>query len=335
MSRCGTRGGFLLSIDQIRERVAVVVPVYFDPSVPETKILGILEPVFRDQALFCRSERTLIVVDRGTTAERVLLSSPGASFDGLPVHVLPENRAKAGAVAAGLAAILEDRDFQFVITRDCDGDHSAEDIPRLVRMGCDLGEQSENERVAVIGARPSLEKPMGWVREQWERLTNRVLLELVRYSLARVTAVADERFFGGQDPDLQSGYRLYSREAAVQTVQCLEALPEDRTLWTFSCEYVPFAEIMIQGGIFGQVQRLTLVEQPVTSYGSVDLAEAYGRVMIYVGNRYGISTKNLLQIYDNAASSQSLFFTDDREDLLRCRSLILDSVPLSRGPRFV
>ncbi len=323
------------SIDQIRDLVAVVVPVHFDPSVPENQIYNILEPVFRDQALFCRPERSLVVVDRNTAAERVLSSSPNASFSGLPIHVLPKNRAKAGAVAAGLAGVMENSDFQFVITRDCDGDHAAEDIPRLVSMGFDIQEQVENELISVIGARQSLEKPMGWVREQWERLTNRILLDLVRFSLAQAGAVADERFWGGQDPDLQSGYRLYSRKAAEQAVRCLEALPEDRTVWTFSCEYVPFAELMIRGGIFGQVRRLTLVEQPVTSYGSVDLAEAYGRLMVYVGNNYGIPTSVLLQSFDNAVSSLSLFFTDRREELLRCRRLISADAPLSRGPQFI
>ncbi|HUV14853.1 MAG TPA: hypothetical protein VMY18_14515 [Acidobacteriota bacterium] len=325
----------MLSIDQVRDLVAVVVPVYFDPSVSEDQIYNILEPVFRGQALFCRPERSLVLVDRDTTAERVLLSSPNASFSGLPIHVLPENRAKAGAVSAGLARILENPDNRFVITRDCDGDHVAEDIPRLVSLAFEIQDQVENELVSVIGARPSLEKPMGWVREQWELLTNRILLDLVRFSLARTGAVIDERFWGGQDPDLQSGYRLYSRKAAEETVRCIEALPEDRTIWTFSCEYLPFAELMIRGGIFGQVQRLTLVEQPVTSYGSVDLAEVYGRLMVYVASNYEIPASVLLQVFDNAVGSLSLFYTDRREELLRCRRLISVDAPMLRGPQFI
>lgn len=325
----------MLSIDQVRDQVAVVVPVYFDPSVPEDRIHDILEPVFRDQAVFCRPEHSLIVVDRHSAAERVLLNSPNASFSGLPVHVLSENRAKAGAVAAGLTRIMEESGFQFVITRDCDGDHAAEDIPRLVNMGSDIKEQTHQELVSVIGARPSLEKPMGWVREQWELLTNTVLLDLVNFLLAQERAVVDKRFWGGQDPDLQSGYRLYSRKAAEKAVSCLEALPENRTIWTFSCEYIPFAELMIRGGIFGQVQRLTLVEQPVTSYGSVDLAEAYGSLMSFVSISYEIPTPILVQIFDNAMCSLSLFFTDKKEDLLRCRQLIATDDSMSPGPRFV
>jgi len=325
----------VLSIDQVRDLVAVVVPVYFDPSVPEDQIYNILEPVFRGQALYCRPERSLVVVDRDTAAERVLLGSPDASFSGLPIHVLQENRAKAGAISAGLARIMENPDIRFVITRDCDGDHAAEDIPRLLSMGVDILDQTGNELVSVIGARQSLEKPMGWVREQWELLTNRILLDLVRFSLAQAGAVADERFWGGQDPDLQSGYRLYSQKAAEETVRCIEALPEDRTIWTFACEYIPFAELMIKGGIFGQVQRLTLVEQPVTSYGSVDLADVYGRLMVYVAKNYQIPTPVLLQSFDNAVGSLSLFYTNRREDLLRCRGLVSDDTPMSRGPEFI
>ena len=37
----------MLSIDQVRDQVAVVVPFYFDPSVPEDQIYKSLEGVER------------------------------------------------------------------------------------------------------------------------------------------------------------------------------------------------------------------------------------------------------------------------------------------------
>jgi hypothetical protein len=318
----------LLPVARTREVLAVVVPVHFLSSVPEPQIRDILSSVFGEADLFCRRKHLLAVVDRGTTAEKVL-----QEFPGLRIHSLQKNRGKAGAIGSGLAELLETSDARYFATRDCDGDHAQEDLSRLVSLAAYVERVTGSSRVAVMGARPSLEKPMGWVRDQWERLTNAVLVDLLQYALARGGRVTDRRFWGGSEPDIQSGYRVYSREAAEQTRDVLTGLPEERDILTFACEFVPFADLVAAGGVTAQAQRFTLIEQPVSNYGGVDFGRVYGRLLAYVADRHDVPRPIVRQIFDNRLVGMSLFFTGAREELFKARRLVDANAPrLSSAP---
>lgn len=326
----------MLSIDQARELLAVVVPVYFDPSVEEGTIRGILEGTFSDQALFCRLERTLLVVDRDTRAEAILKNAaPGSSFYNLPLSVLEQNRGKAGAVRSGLAQLLETTSAPYLVTRDCDGDHAAEDLARIVSLAQDIHQDTGKELISVFGVRPSLEKPMGWLREQWEFLINKVFEDVAEFLLAQKGKVLDKRYWNGYPLDAQSGYRLYTRGAAQRAVQCLASVPDEKELLTFACEILPFLALALEGAAVGQVQRLTLVEQPVSSYCRIALSRVYGGLLAYIRDCYDIPASVLLQIFDNHLVASSLYFTDFRSELLECRRRILADAPPPLLPRFL
>ena len=326
----------MLSVSEARDKLGVVVPIFFDPGVSRETILPILEGVFRDSSLFCRPGHLLAVVDQDTIVDELFSNPPsGSALLGIPVHRLEKNRAKAGAVNEGLQRLMMESDASYLVTRDCDGDHILEDIPRMVSLAVDVQERTGQGVVSVMGGRPSLEKPMGWLRQEWEFFTNRVLIDLVSFSLARQNKVIDQRFWNGVTPDIQSGYRVYSREAAERVVECLSSLPEDRKVLMLACESVPFTELLIEGGIFAQVQRLTLVEQPVSSYGQVDFAENYGHLISFLGVRYKIPNQILLQIVDNALVSRSIYFTDFREQLFRFRNRIAPGALPPKLPGFV
>ncbi len=316
--------------------VAVLVPVYFDSSVDEETVLRILEATFTDQDLFCFPQRALIVVDEGSVAEAVLSRASSESpWRDVPQHVLERNRGKAGAVQEGLARLLEMTDATYLVTRDCDGDHVIEDIVRLVRMAEDIQVEPEAERISVFGARPSLEKPMGWLRDQWERLTNQVATDLAEFLLARQGRVVDKRYWNGYPLDAQSGYRLYNRSAAQGVVQCLQSVPDNREILTFACEILPFLDVLLSGGVIGQVQRLTLVEQPASSYRDVSLPQIYGRLLAHIGKRYRVPEATVVQMFDNHLVGSSLYYTDHRGALLECRSYICGQAPPPRMARFL
>ena len=173
----------MLSVSEAREKLAVVVPVYFEPSVGKETILPILQNVFKDSELFCRPECLVAVVDRDSKAEELLQSSANGPLPGLRVHQLQKNRAKAGAIREGLQVLLDTTRAEYFVTRDCDGDHILEDIPRMVSLAEDVRLQTGREVVTVMGVRPSLEKPMSWARQEWELLTNLILLELSSFLL--------------------------------------------------------------------------------------------------------------------------------------------------------
>lgn len=318
----------LLTLAECRRQTGVVVPFFFRPSVPESMIRTLVDRVLTDSGIYCDPSNLVTVVDRGSVVERVLEEYPG-----LRVHVLPRNRAKAGAVAAGLRALLETTGAQALVTRDGDADHSLEDLPRLVSRLQEMREADGEGPAFVMGGRISLEKPMGWVRDQWELLTNRILTDLTAFRLAQSGRVIDRRFWGGSPPDIQSGYRAYSRQGAELAVKCLDEVPEDRKILTFACEFVPFTEILAAGGQAGQVLRSTLVEQPVSSYATTDYASAYGHLLVYMAERFGVSREILARITSNYAGDLSLQYTDYRADLQRFLDLV-GTGPV-RGPGFV
>jgi hypothetical protein len=326
----------MLSVTEARSRIAVVVPVYFNPDVSRETILPILEGVFRDSSLFCRPENLLAVVDQDTVAEQILSDPPaGSELKGISWHRLEENRAKAGAVNEGLQRLLEVSNAEYFVTRDCDGDHILEDIPRMISMAVDVQTSAGQDLVAVMGGRPSLEKPMGWLRQEWEFLTNTVMVDLVSFALARQGRVIDRKFWNGLTPDVQSGYRVYSRSAAERTVRSLSSLPDRREVRMLACEPVPFGDLILEGAIFAQVNRLTLVEQPVSSYSRVDFGENYGHLVSFLGDRYEIPREVLVQIVDNAMVSRSIYFTDSRSQLLEFRDLIAPGEAPPNLPGFV
>jgi len=322
----------LLTRAEVLDLTAVVIPAYFSPSVAEARIRNILDGVVVDAEFFCRPDRLAIVVDGGSHTESVL-----DAMGGLNLVRLERNRGKAGAVAAGLEALLRSTDAGFFATRDCDGDHLQEDLPRLVSLAASMRETTGNPMVCAMGARPSLAKPMGWVREQWEQLTNRVLVDLASYVLARKEQVLDRRFWNGMEPDLQSGYRVYSREAAEVAVECLNRVPDQPGILTFACEFVPFAELTERGGLFGQAQRLTLVEQPVSSYSAVDYAGTYGWLLGYLADEWKVSRSRLLRLFDNHLGWSALYFSNEKESVERGRRILygLDDPPAAVLPGFV
>jgi hypothetical protein len=314
----------------------MVVPTYFEPTVGRSRIQSILERTFAAQVVFCRPEATLVVVDSGSVVEGVFREAPRDSvLWGLPLLVLERNRGKTGAIRAGLRRLLEQSEAPFMVTRDCDGDNMIEDLPRLSSMARQLAQICPDVPVSVFGARPSLEKPMSWFREQWERVTNRVIVEMVQLLLARKERVLDQRFWNGYPLDLQSGYRLYNRSGAALAVQSLSELPEDREVYLLACEVLPFLDLSLQAGIVGQIQRGTLVEQPVSSYNSIDFGRYYGRLLAFVGERYQIPRPIIRQLFDNSLVSSSAFFSPMREELLRCRMVIDPDAPPVVLPEFL
>jgi len=324
----------VFSITETRQRVAILVPVYFEPSVEETQVRSILENTFAEHSLFCDQENTLAVVDAGTVAESVLKNSSRRSrLYGIPLCCLEKNHGKTGAVREGLRQLLAQSGAEFFLSRDCDGDHLLTDLPRVVSMADRMEKILAHETVTIFGTRPSLEKPMNWKRQQWEVLTNSVTVDLTEFVVSRRNGrILDRRFWNGYPLDLQSGYRLYSRAAAELAVDSLTVLPDERNVYLMACEMMPFPEISVSGGVVGQVQRATMVEQPVSSYSQVPFARVYADLFLFIAEHYQIPESVLLSSFDNHLVSSQAFFSDLREELLQCRHRISPDAPSVQLP---
>lgn len=124
----------------------------------------------------------VLVVDDGSrdgTAEE-------ARAAGAEVLVLPENRGKGVALRTAFDTLIP-RGYSGIVTLDADGQHLPEEIPRLLEAGpADL----------VLGTRDHLFRDMGTVRRTSNRLSSWAISFAAGQSLS----------------DVQTGFRLYSRE---------------------------------------------------------------------------------------------------------------------------
>ena len=299
----------------------MVVPVYFDPSLEEERVRQILRATLSDQSLFLEASRVVLVVDRGTAAEHILEELNLDLQLGSRTVRLERNQGKMGAVREGLRQLLQEP-VRYLVTRDCDGDHVLEDLGRIVQLAEEIREAVPGRPISVFGSRPSLERPMEWVRKEWEILTNSVFESLTEFLLAREGQVLDRRYWNGYPLDMQSGYRLYDRKAAELTIGSLDRLPDDRDTYLMACEMAPFVELSLEGGVIGQIQRMTRVEQPVSSFKAIDFATSYGRLLRFLADLHGIDPGLLLRIFDNHMLGSEIFFSSARAQVLKCRDLI-------------
>jgi len=305
---------------EIKSRVAQLVPVHFTAEVPSEQVRRILESTFADNSYFCSPRETWVVVDSGTPAEDAFRTAEdGSPLHGLKLLTLDTNRGKTGAIREGLSWILGESRADYLVTRDCDGDNRIEDLPRLMLLADSMKGRGP---VSVFGCRPSLSKPMNWERLQWESITNQVVLELTGYLLARQGKTLLKNYWNQPELDLQSGYRLYDREAAMIASQSLQELPDDREVYLLACEISPFIEFSLQAGRVGQVYRSTQVEQPVSSYAEINFAVFYGKLLAYHADCYEIERSLLRQMFDNALVESEGMQSALRTALMKCRQII-------------
>jgi glycosyltransferase involved in cell wall biosynthesis len=130
----------------------------------------------------------VLVVDDGSTDD----TSARARAAGADVERLPVNQGKGTALGVAFAALLE-RGVDGVITLDADGQHLAEEIPRLLALVPDAD--------LVLGTREHLFAEMSRMR----RWSNRMSSQAISWAAGQPMA------------DVQTGFRYYSR-AMIETV---------------------------------------------------------------------------------------------------------------------
>ena len=163
---------------------------------------------------------------------------------------------------------------------------------------------------------------MEWARKEWEILTNGIFESLTEFLLARKGRVLDRRYWNGYPLDLQSGYRLYNRRGAELALRSFERLPDERATYLMACEMVPFLEISLESGLVGQVQRMTRVEQPVSSFKGIDFATSYAMLLVFLRDLYQIDSGVVLSVFDNHMLGSEMFFSSARREVLKCRDLL-------------
>jgi glycosyltransferase involved in cell wall biosynthesis len=150
-------------------------------------------PCFNEQATIASVARSVspqvghvIVIDDGST-DRTALEAEKA---GAEVIRHASNKGKGQALRAGMLRARE-LNFEWALTLDGDGQHTADDIPKF--FDC----ISKTSAKLVVGNRMSAAHKMPWLRRVVNRWVSR-----------RLSAAAGQKF-----PDSQCGFRLVDLQA--------------------------------------------------------------------------------------------------------------------------
>jgi hypothetical protein len=164
-------------------RLAVAIPAY-EAALSVGSVIARTLPIVR---------RVLVVDDGSRDGTAAVAREAGAE-----VHVLPFNRGKGAALRAAFE-ILFSSGVTSVVTMDADGQHLPEEIPRLLGAaeGADL----------VLGTRDHLFAQMSTLR----RYSNVVSSRAISWAAGQLIS------------DVQTGFRLYTRELIART-----GFPESR-----------------------------------------------------------------------------------------------------------
>jgi len=316
--------------------LGMVVPVWYPVDAEPELAHSLLEDTLSGVEHFCRPEHLVLVLDGQAVWQEMVQKA--AANRGAHYVYLPTNLGKGAAVAAGIN-VLRDADLRFIVTRDSDGDHMIGDMPALLTLAEQMEEETGNAFLIVSGGRQDRVRPLGFERAEYEEVTDRVLWQALQYHAAQQGRVLSSAYFAsyGDWPDIQSGYKVYSVEAAriAATVlaEACEGTP-DGGLARCGVETMPAVEILAASGVIGVIARRTYQVQPVSGYRGVEGCKMYGEPLLWAFRRLEIPGEVACVMLDDALlRSRLLFDALRRAKALEIRSFVLAGLGIDRPPR--
>jgi hypothetical protein len=316
----------------MRRSLGMLIPVWFPPTLSDDEVRDNLLDTLHDCEHFLPWEHAVLVVDGDARSYAVVqdLQSSCRQRHGQAFNVIycTENGGKGAAVFRGTQWFLEKDGLEYLTTRDADGDHALNDLVNLMRLALALRASESTDKVIVVGRRNHPHRALGWMRGELEALLNRVLVDAVRFALAQRQQVLNTRYFSlaGEYPDLNSGYKIYSRRVCELMVERKWERPPwvGPEIFRYGVEAVPFVEGAMAGGIVGEITRLTQ-EPDFSSHGAFARPETNGSVLLWTFVRLGIGVLQAAAILDNHLLRPTLW-TDPqgKASLLELRRYVLD-----------
>lgn len=316
----------------IRDSVGMLIPIWFREETGEQGCYELLGRALEDVELFVRPDNLLLVVDGCPVAEgparRLHAEMAERLGEACRLRVLEENLGKGGAVVEGFRQLLGHEGLRWFSIRDDDGDHSIYDLPHLFRLGEQMLSQERTDTIIVCGRRAGRDRPLGTWRAEYERLLAELVWEALKAALARDGKALNSQYLNAyaRYPDLQSGYKLYSRAAAQLAADCLQreaAQYPDYELLGWGVEVVPAVEALLAGGLWGEMMRITYETQPQSTFDRTDLWGSYGREAAWALRRLELPPAQALQLMDNILPHCRLYQGGvGRDELLRLRAFV-------------
>jgi hypothetical protein len=318
-------------MDVMRRSLGMLIPVWFPSTLDDDQVRGTLLDMLHDCDHFVPWGHVVLVVDGDARSYAVVqdLQAACRQRHGQTFEVVysVENGGKGAAVLHGTRWFLERDGLEYLATRDADGDHLLNDLVNLMRLALALRADEDTESIIVVGRRNHPHRALGWIRGEFETLLNRVLVDAVRFALARRQQVLNTRYYSltGDCPDLHSGYKVYSRRVCERMVE----QPWERPPWVgseiyrYGVEAVPFVEGVMAGAVVGEITRLTR-EPEFSGHGAFSQPESNGSVLLWTFLRLGIAAPQAATVIDNHLPRLSLW-TDPagRASLLELRRYVL------------
>jgi len=319
-------------MDTLRSAVGMVIPVWFPTHLTSQQIQESLLSTLDDCDHYLPWHHIVLAVDGDERSYQIARDLQAAcqqrhstTFD---IIYQAENCGKGSAVSLGVQWFLEKEGLTYLTIRDADGDHALNDLPTLFRLAHHVQAAEQTDTLIIIGRRNQTHRALGFIRGEFEALLNRVLVEAVRFALARHQMILKSQYFSlsAEYPDIHSGYKLYSRHVCELMVR----QPWEHPPWVageiyrYGVEAVPFIEGALAGGIVGEVTRLT-GEPRFTGHNAFARSETNGSVILWTFLRLGIGPSQAAAILDNHISRPTLW-TDPqgREALLQLRRYVLE-----------
>jgi hypothetical protein len=322
-----------------RHSLGMVIPVWFPPTVTDGRVRENLLATLRGCEHYLPWEHVVLVVDGDARSAAIVQELQGAwrqrhgqAFD---VVYSPENRGKGFAVFRGAEWFLERHDLHYLAVRDADGDHALNDLANLMRLTAVLRADTGSDALIIIGRRNHPHRALGWIRGEFETLLNRVLVESLRFAMARRQEVLKTQYFSLSDeyPDIHSGYKVYSRKICELIVQRTWERPPwvGAEIFRYGVEAVPFVEGAMAGAIVGEVTRLTR-EPEFSGHAAFARPETNGSVLLWAFLRLGITPQQATVLLDNHMSRLALW-TDPhgRESLVELRRYVSEGLVRATG----
>ena len=320
-------------------KLGVVIPAWFSPELPPAQVRELLLHTLAGSQRLAPPERLVLVVDGAPAVSAVAheLQTDWTRDLGAPFVLLdlPENGGKGAAVAAGLQYLCAAEPPAYCLTRDADGDHRVSDMPRLVLLAEQIAREQDTGLVAVIGGRQSVHRPMNWLRGELELWLDEVATEAYKLALAQTGAALNTQYYAayGSYADLESGCKCFSAAAArlaAETLRSEAAKHPELDLLRWACEILPLTEVVLAGGVIGEVRRLTYEGQPASGYEGPQSIPLYANQLIWLAQRLALTRRQAAQLLDNALLRRGMWSDGEaRAIALDIRARVL--APLS-GP---
>lgn len=312
-------------------KTGVVIPVYF----PENIDSSYGEELLRDNVgIYCEQvmdpQMICLSVDGRKYGEDV--AGRIAEEFGVSQIASQENLGKLAAAGNGFRYLKEKFEPEYIAVVDSDGDHFANELLNFIRAAQHITSHTGNDRVLILGRRISRHRPMGYLRGELEELADRILLDVLYYNAAiknkplrlESANVLDEF------PDFHSGYKLFSQATAEHVFSRTPMMSDvsQSCYYRHACEAVMVIEAIENDAYLGVVNRSTINEQPISTFGLFDRKQLIADKIIWPCRRLEIPLPFVCQWLANHIPRLRLSTLNPEglDELLEIRKIVIESL---------